>query len=138
MQTQKPRTSAEILSLLKKMDYRMTGPRKIIFEQFIKQPSHISSEEFYLRLKEKYPHLGRATVYRTLKLLTGAGLTESICLEDGITRFELKHNRPHHDHLRCVKCGKIEEFVNPVIEQPNKASLSKISLLTGLTYLKSV
>jgi Fur family ferric uptake transcriptional regulator len=114
-----------INTILRQMNCKMTGPRKTIIERFIKLTSHISPEEFYLLLKKDFPTIGRATVYRTLKLLTKSGLAESLSLDDGITRFEIKYNRPHHDHLRCVKCGKIEEFTNETIEELQNKIIQK-------------
>ncbi len=59
-------------------------------------------------------HIGYTTVYRTMKLLCDAGLANERHFDDGITRYEIEHE--HHDHLVCVKCGRIIEFECAMIE----------------------
>jgi len=54
-------------------------------------------------------------VYRTMKLLVEAGLATERHFDDGITRYEIEHE--HHDHLVCIKCGKITEFECEMIEK---------------------
>jgi Fur family ferric uptake transcriptional regulator len=61
--------------------------------------------------------LGRATVYRTLKLLTGANIASSVSFGTGANKFECTLDHSHHDHLICTQCGAVIEFYNPVIEK---------------------
>jgi len=68
-------------------------------------------------VKKAYPGIGFATVYRTLKLLAGAGMAEERRFEDGFTRYEYKASDGHHDHLICTRCGEILEFENVRIEE---------------------
>ena len=76
---------------------------------------HITGEELYQRVREKHPQIGYTTVYRTMKLLCEAGLASERHFDDGVTRFEIEHE--HHDHLVCMRCGKIVEFECSMIEQ---------------------
>src|SRR3990172_12102695 len=91
-----------------------TKQREAILEAFVEAKGHITSEEIYKRVKDKYPHIGYTTVYRTMKLLCDAGLANERHFEDGVTRYEIQHE--HHDHLVCVRCGKIIEFECAMIE----------------------
>jgi Fur family ferric uptake transcriptional regulator len=65
-------------------------------------------------VRRKYPGIGYTTVYRTMKLLCEAGLASERHFDDGVTRFEIEHE--HHDHLVCLRCGKIVEFECSMIE----------------------
>ena len=73
-------------------------------------------EDLHRIMHRKNPEIGRTTIYRTLKLLCDAQLAESIELQDGLTRFEHRYKHSHHDHMICVECGTIIEFVNSEIE----------------------
>ena len=66
------------------------------------------------------PDIGYATVYRTLKLLVNVGLASERSFSENVTRFEPIHTNKHHDHMICIRCGKIMEFENPKIERLQK------------------
>lgn len=101
---------------LTKQNLRLTGQRQLIVDAFLKHKGHISSEELYRKVQETTPDIGFTTVYRTLKLLSEAGLAASKNFGDGYARFESTSQQEHHDHLICTKCGKIVEFINDQIE----------------------
>ena len=91
-----------------------TKQREAILETFLEVKGHVASEELYQRVKRKHPNIGFTTVYRTMKLLCEAGLANERHFDDGVTRYEVEHE--HHDHLVCVRCGKIVEFECAMIE----------------------
>jgi Fur family ferric uptake transcriptional regulator len=93
---------------------RHTRQRDAILDVFLEAKGHITSEEIYQQVRERHPHIGFTTVYRTMKLLCEAGLAHERKFEDGVTRYEIEHE--HHDHLVCVRCGKIVEFECKMIE----------------------
>ncbi|MGQ9663995.1 MAG: Fur family transcriptional regulator [bacterium] len=94
--------------------------RKFIIDYFLKCDKHFSVEELYTHIKKLIPGIGYSTVYRTLRLLVARGQAVARNFEKGLTRFEPIHQKNHHDHLVCIKCGKIIEFTNPVIERIQK------------------
>ncbi|BCR05514.1 transcriptional repressor [Desulfuromonas versatilis] len=96
---------------------KTTRQREIILDEFLRCPSHLSTEELYLRLRKKHPSIGYATVYRTLKLFAESGIAEERHFGDGQTRYESSTSEEHHDHLVCTACGAILEFEDPRIEQ---------------------
>ncbi len=96
---------------------KATRQRDQILKVFSAAGRHMSAEELYLLVRKSAPGTGFATVYRTLKLLTSAGLADERRFDDGITRYEYKATEDHHDHLICTKCGKIIEFENKKIEE---------------------
>ena len=91
-----------------------TKQREAILEVFLEVKGHITGEELHQRVKEHHPGIGYTTVYRTMKLLCDAGLASERHFDDGVTRYEVEHE--HHDHLVCVRCGKIVEFECAMIE----------------------
>jgi len=91
-----------------------TRQREAILDAFLSAKGHITGEELHSRVREESPGIGYTTVYRTMKLLCDAGLAMERHFDDGVTRYEIEHE--HHDHLVCVKCGKIVEFECSMIE----------------------
>lgn len=102
---------------IKKAGLKVTLPRVKILEIMENSSMrHLSAEDVYKLLLETGEEVGLATVYRVLTQFEGAGLVSRHHFEGGHSVFELEHGK-HHDHIVCVKCGKIEEFVDEVIEQ---------------------
>lgn len=77
---------------------------------------HMNAEDVYQHLRESGEDVGLATVYRVLTQFESAGLVTKHNFEGGHSVFELNQGE-HHDHILCVKCGKVEEFLDELIEQ---------------------
>ena len=101
---------------LKKEGLKYTPQRTAVLEEIIKDKGHRESEEIYLALKKSAQHVSRATVYRTMDILVNNGFARKMNLGDGRARYESKVNSPHHDHLVCMDCGLIVEFMDQQIE----------------------
>ena len=101
---------------LRKAGLKVTTPRLKILE--IMEGSHghhLSAEDIYKRLLEAGDDVGLATVYRVLTQFEEAELVIKHHFEGGHFVYELNEGE-HHDHLVCVKCGYVEEFVDDIIE----------------------
>jgi Fur family ferric uptake transcriptional regulator len=96
---------------------KMTRPREVILEAFLKTEGHLSIDDILREAKKIDAGIGQATVFRTIRLITDAGLAREALQEDGARTFEHLADHPHHDHLLCVGCGKVIEFLSPVIER---------------------
>ena len=101
---------------LKKEGLKYTPQRTAVLEEIIKDKGQRESEEIYLALKKRGQHVSRATVYRTMDILVNNGFARKMNLGDGRSRYESKVNSPHHDHLVCLDCGLIVEFMDQKIE----------------------
>lgn len=106
---------------------KSTSQRDDIVDVFFKTGTHINLEELLKRVRRKNPKIGYATVYRTMKLLTGCGIAIERQFGDGQTRYEHIPDDRHHDHCICVKCGKIMEFENQKIEHLQKEIAEKLN-----------
>ena len=102
---------------LKKAGLKVTLPRLKIL-QILQDPNnqHISAEDVYKILIEQDEEIGLATVYRVLNQFDDAGILNRHHFEGGKSVFEISH-KDHHDHLVCLKCGKVIEFEDDIIEQ---------------------
>ena len=95
---------------------KLTPQRRAILEALFAATDHLDLDGLYHAVKAHRAGVGRATVFRTLKLLERYGLVDRVDGANGVARFELKHDRPHHDHMVCVDCGGIFEFQSPRME----------------------
>jgi len=105
---------------LKEAGLKITAPRLKIL-QLLESTSvrHVSAEVVYKLLLENGEEIGLATVYRVLTQFEDAGLVARHHFEGGHSVFELSPDQ-HHDHIVCVKCGKVEEFNDIEIERRQK------------------
>jgi Fur family ferric uptake transcriptional regulator len=99
---------------LEEHNLKQTKQRDAILDIFLAATGHVTSEEIFNRVRKQHPNIGYTTVYRTMKLLCDAGLASERHFDDAITRYEIAHE--HHDHLVCMRCGKIIEFECAMIE----------------------
>ena len=101
---------------LKDHGLKVTYPRLKIMEILEFSPvRHLSAEDIHRSLIQKNIEIGLATVYRALTQFEAAGMVIRHHFDEGHSVFELS-NESHHDHLVCVRCGKVEEFNDEEIE----------------------
>lgn len=105
-----------LLEHIQKAGLRRTGQRDLILEIFLRTEEHLTSEDLYLLVQREDPTVGHTTVYRTLKLLTEAGLAREVRFGDNKTYYEHHYNHDHHDHMICTECGRVIEFFSAEIE----------------------
>jgi Fur family ferric uptake transcriptional regulator len=105
------------LSHIQRAGLKRTAQRDLILDVFLRTEEHLSSEDLYRLVKQEDATIGQTTVYRTLKLLTDAGLAREVRFGDGRTRYEHNYKHPHHDHMICAECGKTIEFFSAELEK---------------------
>jgi Fur family ferric uptake transcriptional regulator len=106
---------------LKRAGLKATLPRVKILE-ILEQNTHLHmrAEDVYKSLLESGDDVGLATVYRVLTQFEAAGLVTRHHFEGGHAVFELNQGK-HHDHILCISCGRVDEFVDEVIEDRQRA-----------------
>jgi len=121
----------------KELRLKVTLPRLKIL-QILQEPEnqHISAEDVYKILIEQGEEIGLATVYRVLNQFDDAGILNRHHFEGGKSVFEISH-KDHHDHLVCLKCGKVIEFEDDIIEERQEmiAKQHKMKLTHHSLYL---
>jgi Fur family ferric uptake transcriptional regulator len=95
---------------------RMTGEREELLAAIFHAPRHFEAEDLIRTLKQREGRVSRATVYRTLSLLEECGILRKSLFGHNRHFFESVVGRRHHDHLVCIRCGKIQEFEESRIE----------------------
>lgn len=117
------------LEHIQKAGLRRTAQRDLILEIFLRTEEHLTSEDLYWLVQKQDPTVGHTTVYRTLKLLTEAGLAREVRFGDNKTYYEHHYNHEHHDHLICTDCGTVVEFFSPEIEALQDATARQFGFL---------
>ena len=110
---------------LRNAGLKVTLPRVKILEMLAtSETRHLSAEDMYKQLLDAGEEIGLATVYRVLTQFETAGLVKRHHFEGGHSVFEM-HEGEHHDHILCVKCGRVDEFMDEVIEERQRAIAKK-------------
>lgn len=102
--------------IIRAMNLKVTGQRLAILEALHAGRTHVTAQEVYEIVGTKDPEIGFATVYRFLRTLTEHSFVTEVRMGGLPARYELTP-KSHHDHLTCVRCGRICEFENTAIEQ---------------------
>jgi Fur family ferric uptake transcriptional regulator len=103
MNRQQPMTEEQevFLNHIQKKGLKRTSQRDLILDVFLRTERHLSNEDLYRLVQEEDASVGQTTVYRTLKLLTEAGLAREVRFGDGRTHYEHNYKHEHHDHMIC-------------------------------------
>lgn len=127
MTTAEPQTEEQevFLKHIQKKGLKRTSQRDLILDVFLRTEKHLSNEDLYRLVQKEDPGVGQTTVYRTLKLLTEAGLAREVRFGDGRTHYEHNYKHQHHDHMICSECGKIIEFFSAELEAIQDAMAAK-------------
>ena len=121
----KPSTSSESNDL-RNAGLKVTLPRLKILDILADGSArHMSAEDIYKKLLVSNEDVGLATVYRVLTQFEAAGLVTRHHFEDGMAVFELNEGT-HHDHIVCVDCGRVEEFMDGGIEERQHAVAKRL------------
>jgi Fur family ferric uptake transcriptional regulator len=102
---------------IRRKGLRRTGQRELIVKAAFSKDDHFTAEELFDRVRRSSADISRATVYRTLGLLVEADLLREIDLGDNQTTYDPNFlDKPSHNHLVCIDCGRVVEFEDTHIE----------------------
>lgn len=114
---------------LKQAGLKTTQPRlKILNILENSSARHLTADDIYKHLLETNEQIGLATIYRVLTQFESAGLVIRHNFESASAVFEL-NDAAHHDHMVCIECGRVFEFVDRGIEQRQREAASKVGFV---------
>jgi len=99
---------------LRSRELHITRTRERIAEEVFQMPGHFDVPDLWVKLRQD--QIAPATIYRTLELLTEAGLVRKFFIRDRMC-YEENLGRPHHEHLICSRCGQVVEFSDRALEE---------------------
>jgi Fur family ferric uptake transcriptional regulator len=95
---------------------KRSSKRDRIVAIFLRQEGHLSADDLFEIVRREAAGLGRATVYRTLQWMVGAGIARKVDFGEGRSRFEASYRHPRHFHLICTVCHRSSEFLSSDVE----------------------
>jgi Fur family ferric uptake transcriptional regulator len=104
------------LSSLRPAGSKRSSKRDRVLQVFLRQEGHVSADDLFDLVRREAAGIGRATVYRTLQWLVGAGIARKVDFGDGRSRFEPSYRHPRHFHLICSNCHSSSEFLSSDVE----------------------
>jgi Fur family ferric uptake transcriptional regulator len=104
-------------SFISQRGLRNTPEREEIIREIFSSHDHFDVDELYLRLRKKKSKVSKASIYRNIPLIMDCGLIKAVWHENGHMHYEHIYGHGHHCHIRCVKCGKVIEFVEKQLQQ---------------------
>ena len=104
------------LSSLRPAGSKRSSKRDRVLQVFLRQEGHVSADDLFDLVHREAAGIGRATVYRTLQWLVGAGIARKVDFGDGRSRFEPSYRHPRHFHLICSNCHSSSEFLSSDVE----------------------
>ena len=102
---------------LKKHGLKITNQRLLVAEHIFGMKTHFTVDSLTEELKEQRGAISRATIYRIVSVLVDAGLLTEHNFAQNARYYEHIPQQSHHDHILCLDCGRIDEFVNEEIEK---------------------
>jgi Fur family ferric uptake transcriptional regulator len=107
-----------LIRQLRENGNKITPQRQAVIDAISENSaSHLSTEEIYRKVKESFPDIGLATVYRTLLLFVKLGIVNKLNFDDGFNRYELSDDEDHrHHHLICIGCGSVTSVEEDLLE----------------------
>lgn len=111
---------ARLDAFIRKKGLRKTPQRDAIVRIAFASDDHFTSEELFDRVRKNNAGASRATVYRTISLLVEAGLLHEIDLGGDLKTYDPNFvDKPSHNHLVCIDCGKVIEFEDSHVDLLN-------------------
>ena len=121
----------KLREILHQKNLRYTPQRQEVWDEICATKEHRDAEDIYNSLRKRQTNVSRATVYRTIDILVKNNLVRRLDLGDGRFRFENKMGIAHHDHIVCLDCRKIVEFMNEEIEEIQEQVAKEVGCSKG-------
>ena len=96
---------------------KLTRERDEIVREILRTKGHFAPDELFVKLKARGSKVSRASIYRTIPLMVESGMIEEVERVDKHAHYEQVSTNSHHDHMICIRCGRVIEFYSAGLEQ---------------------
>lgn len=106
---------------------RYTPERALIIDEMYRKDAHFDIDSLFLRIRNRYSKvkLAKGSIYRTIPHLIKAGLVRESLTDEGRICYEHTLGHTHHDHMKCIGCGKVSEFYEEGIDDMQRKLCKK-------------
>ena len=113
--------SERVKEILRARGLKVTAQRMLVMETIADhRGEHLTVEEIYGLVRNKYPEIGLATIYRTVQVLADLQIIDKVSFDDGFARYEMgemtQEKRHHHHHAICQNCGAVISFEDDLLD----------------------
>ncbi len=105
---------------LRQKGLKFTPERQLVLKYVFEIHQHFEAEDLLLKIRQKGDRVSKGTIYRTLPLLVECNLIRPVEFVDHHLHYEHVYGHKHHEHLICLKCGKVIEFYDEMLEDEIK------------------
>lgn len=116
----------KFIEYLVSLGLKLTWQRRLVLEEVFRRHGHFEADDIVLGLRQRGTRVSRASVYRTLPLLTASGLLREVHSGEKHSHYEHIFGHNHHDHLICIKCGRIVEVEDSELEEIQERLCSEL------------
>ncbi len=102
---------------LEKKGCKFTKERAVILKEVFADHGHFDPDDLLIKMRKKGIRVSKASIYRTLPLLLECGLIEQVLKVDKHAHYEHTFGHGHHDHLICIRCGKVIQLFSEKLER---------------------
>jgi len=119
---------------LREKGYRLTPQRVAILDVLHGSEGHLTADDIYGRVRDRYPRINRSTVYRTLELMKRLGQVDET--DFGSDRLYYHHaEKGHHHHLICQRCGRVFDVEEEIVEPLREILIRKYNFMPDIRHL---
>lgn len=101
---------------LKQKGLKLTPERQLVLKHICEIHRHFEAEDLHFKIRQNGDRVSRGTIYRTLPLLVECNLIRPVEFIEDHLHYEYVYGHKHHEHLICLKCGRVIEFYNKILE----------------------
>ncbi len=113
-------TANKIAGILRQHGYRLTPQRHAVLKAIASSQDCVNPAEICTRVRQEYPTIGMATIYRSIKMLADLSLVCRVNPDSRSRNYLMRRSMSHHHHLVCSQCGRTIDFTHCDLSQLEK------------------
>lgn len=100
-------TASELAKILRDNGCKVTPQRLAVYDMLSHTTEHPTAKMIYQKVKEQYPTVSFATVYKSVEIFSKLGVIQVLNTGEDSFRYDAKTSE--HPHIKCTKCGRVND-----------------------------